>query len=84
MDDELSRLHDLALSDNGFVFDPLTGHTFTVNPTGLLALRCLKDGLGPEETAKRLAEEFDADKDTDATRDVQDFLLQLRDCGLFK
>ncbi len=78
------QLRDLALSDSGFVFDPLTGRTFTVNLTGQLALRCLKDGLGPEETAERLAEEFAADPGTDPARDVHDFVLQLRDCGLLK
>ena len=84
MNHEHTRLRDLALSDSGFVFDPLTGHTFTVNLTGQLALRCLKDGLGLEETARRLAEEFETDKDTDPGRDVQDFVQQLRDCGLLK
>jgi hypothetical protein len=84
MDNEHCRLRDLALSDSGFVFDPLTGHTFTVNLTGQLALRCLKDGMTPEQTAKRMSEEFAADQDEDPGRDVQDFMLQLRECGLVK
>jgi hypothetical protein len=84
MDNEHCRLHDLALSDSGFVFDPLTGHTFTVNLTGQLALRCLKDGMTPEQTAKRIGEEFATDQDEDPGRDVQDFMLQLRECGLVK
>jgi hypothetical protein len=82
MDHDSTRLRELALSDSGFVFDPLTGHTFTVNLSGQLALRCLKDGLSPEQTARRLVEAFDTEKDTDPIRDVQDFVLQLRDCGL--
>jgi hypothetical protein len=84
MDHQHARLRDLALSDSGFVFDPLTGHTFTVNGTCQLALRCLKDGLGPEDAAQRLAEEFAVDQDEDPARDVRDFMLQLRDCGLLK
>jgi hypothetical protein len=84
MDIEHSRLRDLALSDSGFVFDPLTGHTFTVNPTGQLALRCLKEGLGPEETARRVGAEFATEQGEDPARDLQDFVLQLRDCGLLK
>jgi Coenzyme PQQ synthesis protein D (PqqD) len=78
------HLRDLALSDTGFVFNPLTGHTFTVNATGQLALRCLKDGMSPEETALRLAQEFTTDEHEDPVRDVHDFVLQLRDCGLLK
>jgi len=84
MDHQQSRLPDLALSDSGFVFDPLTGHTFTVNLTGQFALRCLKDGMSSEETATRLGETFAIDDGEDAGRDVQDFVLQLRDCGLVR
>ena len=39
------RLGDLALSDTGFAFDPLTGATFTVNATGLCVLLAMKEGL---------------------------------------
>jgi len=84
MDHEHHHLRDLALSDSGFVFDPLTGHTFTVNPTGQLALRCLKDGLSAEETAERLSKEFATGEGEDCGRDIQDFVLQLRECGLLK
>jgi hypothetical protein len=84
MDLENLRLRDLALSDSGFVFDPLTGHTFTVNPTGQLALRCLKQGLSSTATAQRLSAEFITHGDEDPARDLHDFVLQLRECGLVK
>jgi PqqD family protein of HPr-rel-A system len=84
MDIEAPRLRELALSDSGFVFDPLTGHTFTVNPCGLLILRLLKDGVGEAEIAAKLGESFDLDPGEDPARDVQDFILQLRECGLSK
>ena len=41
------RLRELAISDAGFVFDPLTGHTYNVNATALAALRALKEGATP-------------------------------------
>jgi hypothetical protein len=84
MDLDHTRLRDLALSDSGFVFDPLTGHTFTVNLTGQLALRCLKDGMGHEAITGRIAEEFATEGGEDFGRDVHDFIQQLRDCGLSK
>ena len=84
MDHQPYRLHDLALNDSGFAFDPLTGHTFTVNLTGQMALRCLKDGMSPEETTQRLRDSFTIDGDHDPARDVQDFVMQLRECGLLK
>ena len=78
------RLRELALSDSGFVFDPMTGHTFTVNGSGLFILRLLKDGLDEAEVAGRLAEEFALESDEDPQRDIQDFIAQLRECGLTK
>ncbi len=81
---QASRLRELALSDSGFVFDPMTGHSFTVNPSGLCILRLLKDDVPPEEIARRLPEEFELDLGEDPTRDVQDFLMQIRECGFIK
>ena len=84
MDIEISRLHDLAVSDSGFVFDPMTGHTFTVNPSGLVLLNLLKAGTETDLLAVRLAEEFTIEPNEDPSRDVQDFIIQLRECGLAK
>ena len=81
---QAARLRELALSDSGFVFDPMTGHTFTVNTSGLLILRWLKDGAELEEVAQRLASEFEVEPGEDPARDVQDFLAQLRECGFVK
>ncbi len=84
MDVEAPRLRELALSDSGFVFDPLTGHTFTVNPSGLFILRLLKDGVAEAGVAAKLVEAFDLEPGEDPVRDLQDFILQLRECGLSK
>ncbi len=78
---QASRLRELALSDSGFVFDPMTGHSFTVNPSGLHILRLLKDDVPPDEIAKRLADSFELDLGEDPVRDVQDVLTQIRECG---
>jgi PqqD family protein of HPr-rel-A system len=84
MDIQTPRLRDLALSDSGFVFDPMTGHSFTVNPSGLHILRLLKDGLPPEKIAASLVDAFELEAGEDAGRDVQDFVMQLRECGLIR
>lgn len=81
---QASRLRELALSDSGFVFDPMTGHTFSVNPSGLHILRWLKDAVPTDEIARRLAETFDLELGEDPARDVQDFLAQIRECGFVK
>lgn len=38
----LSNLQRLTISESGFVFDPVSGHNFTVNETGLSTLRLLQ------------------------------------------
>jgi PqqD family protein of HPr-rel-A system len=84
MEIQVPHLRELALSDSGFVFDPMTGHTFTVNPSGLSVLRMLKDSVPVEEIGRRLAASFELDPGEDPTRDIQDFLMQLRECGFIR
>ena len=49
----MNRLSQLALSDEGFVFDPQTGDSFQVSETGIAVLRALKEGRSDEEICKR-------------------------------
>lgn len=70
------RLADLAISETGFVFDPRTGQSFTVNPTGLAAIQQLRLGKSPEAAAASLAEEYDAPAEIIAAG-VRIFLKQL-------
>jgi PqqD family protein of HPr-rel-A system len=84
MDLDTSRLRDLAVSDSGFVFDPTTGHTYSLNATALVALRALKDGVAADEVARALSDAFERDGSEDLERDAQEFLTQLRTQGLVK
>lgn len=70
------RLRQLAVSDTGFVFDPQTGQSFTVNATGRLVLDCLKRRGGLEEAAQSLAEDCDVPLEL-ALSSVEAFLMQL-------
>lgn len=40
---QLLALQRLLLTENGLVFDPVSGKTFTVNETGLMLLRLFKE-----------------------------------------
>ncbi len=73
----MQRLRSLALNPDGFVFDPTTGESFTLNPTGLALLEGLRDGLSPIELTARLTDKFEVTAE-DASRDVDDFLDHLR------
>lgn len=75
------ELERLAISASGFVFDPLTGATFTLNPTGRVLVEALRDGLGLDATIDHLKDRFDADH-ADLHRDVLEFVRALQDNGL--
>ena len=75
------RLTDLAISESGFVFDPLTGDVFTVNPTGRAILLQLKEGLDPAMITSRIPEVFEVGG-ADVARDVAEFISILGEFGL--
>lgn len=79
--DGSGRLYLLAINEEGFVFDPTTGESFTVNGTGLEILKGLKEKKSLEEIAERITELYTADKD-EAERDAADFMDQLRSINL--
>lgn len=81
---DITRLRDLAVSDGGFVFDPVTGQTFTVNDTGLFVLRALKDARSADEIAASLELGFEVDGSDDVSRDVDGFVARLREQGLVR
>ena len=80
---KMSKLQRLAISDEGFIFDPETGNSFTVNQTGLFIIKLLKEGKSPEEVVEALTKEFEVSPE-EAQRDLIDFLEQLRLNGLWE
>ncbi|MDD3156334.1 MAG: PqqD family protein [Candidatus Pacebacteria bacterium] len=71
------KLSVLAISDSGFIFDPVTGHSYTANATGLKILELLKTGKSEDEIKSAIMEEFDA-SDDEVTVDIQDFVENLK------
>lgn len=67
----------LALSDSGFVFDPVSGRSYSVNATGLALLRLLQQPTGLAEVVEALQERFEGDAAT-LERDVIEFASVLR------
>jgi hypothetical protein len=76
------RLRGLAISDSGFLFDPITGMTFTVNETGRAILDLLKQGLAPEAIRDELGQRFETTGAEDLDGDVREFLWMLREQGI--
>ncbi len=69
---------NLALSENGFLFDSRTGNTYSLNATGTFLLRSLIDGRSPENLLKLITDDFDI-ADEVAERDIEQFLFRLKD-----
>ena len=75
---EAKALERLAISDSGFIFDPVSGHSFTLNETGLEILRYVQKNRHLYALQEHLAEEFDVDRPT-LDRDLLEFLGSMRD-----
>lgn len=74
---ERRRLRELAISDTGFVFDPATGSTYSVNETGRLVLQALGEGMDLQTVAAVIARTHDT-TGKDLERDITAFCRLLR------
>ncbi|MFN7312293.1 MAG: PqqD family protein [Bacteroidota bacterium] len=77
----MKLLKNIALSDTGFVFNPSTGDSFSVNPIGLSILRDLQAGKSESEIKNNLLNQFQIDKET-IEKDVYDFLKMIEQFNL--
>ncbi|MFC1706624.1 HPr-rel-A system PqqD family peptide chaperone [Planctomycetota bacterium] len=74
-------LENAMLNENGFLFDSRTGKTYSLSGTATFLIRAVKGGISLEALPERLTSAFDLDIRT-AARDVEQFLLRLRDLRL--
>lgn len=74
-------LHHLAMSENGFIFDPKTGYSYNTNETGFFILKLFQQGLKREDVLTRVLDEYEVNQDH-FERDFDHFVMQLRSLGL--
>ena len=74
----LSNLQRLAISESGFIFDPASGHNFTVNETGLTILRLLQKDNELESLLDQLTGKYEVPQ-RELERDVLEFAGLLKD-----
>ncbi len=53
---------NIAVSENGFVFDPSTGDTYTLNDTALEIIELLKSGKNHNEIVTVLMGKYESEK----------------------
>ncbi len=78
---KVSISSNLAVSENGFLFLPSTGESFTLNPIGIIILNSLKEGKDQNQVIQLILEEYDIDESS-AEKDLQDFISQLKNHNL--
>lgn len=72
---------NIALSDTGFVFNPSTGDSFSVNPIGLEILRKLKENEQFDKIKEHILTTYSTDSDT-VEKDFYDFTKMLEQLQL--
>ena len=75
------KLSHLALSDNGFLFDSATGHTYSLNQTGTYTLKKLIEGLSREQIIMAMIQEYDTLEDI-LSKDLDQFFHFLSELGI--
>lgn len=72
---------NIATSEAGFVFNPGTGDSFSVNQTGAEILSMIKQDLPQDEIIRTISAKFEADIYR-IERDLDDFISQLHTYSL--
>lgn len=74
---------NVSISENGFIFNPTTGESFTVNPIGVEIINFLKENKAEAEIKKQLLEKYNTDSTT-IEKDFYDFVQMLKSSGLLE
>ena len=72
---------NVAVSDTGFLFNPSTGDSFSVNPIGQSIMKGFQDNKSEEEIITEILEEYRIDKNT-VEKDLNDFVRMLKNYQL--
>ena len=72
---------NIAVSDNGFVFDPETGESFTVNLVGVDIIKQLQKNSSKDELIEKMEKEYEIDALT-LEKSVNDFLIMMQEFKL--
>jgi len=73
---DYNKLSNLAISDSGFVFNPLNGDSFTLNLIAIFILNKLKENKTKEEVIESIVNKFEVTK-SEVEVDFDNFINQL-------
>lgn len=72
---------NIAISDSGFLFNPSSGDSYSLNPVGQEILKLLKDDKSDEEVVEYILKNYMTDKDA-VEKDLYDFKNMLENFKL--
>ena len=68
--------NNIAISDSGFIFNPSTGDSYSLNPIGLEILNLIKEGKNDEQMITYILEHYQTEHDA-VEKDIYDFKSML-------
>lgn len=74
---------NIATSDEGFVFNPGTGDSFSTNAIGSQIILLLKQNKSPQEITEEICKMYDVDRLV-FERDLDDFTTLLKEFGILE
>jgi len=74
---------NIATSENGFIFNPATGDSFSANHLASAILLSMKNGEEADHIKQNILEKYDVSRDQ-LERDWEDWLLQLKEANLLE
>jgi len=74
---------NVAISETGFLFNPSTGDSYSINPIGMDIVHMMHEGKPKEEIKKRIMSDYVCDEST-FEKDYYDFTLMLRNYKLLE
>lgn len=74
---------NIATSENGFIFNPSTGDSFSSNLIAAEILGLMKSGKSSEEIKQHMLDNYDVEE-AQLERDWEDWTMQLKDANLLE
>lgn len=74
---------NVAISESGLLFNPVTGESFSLNPLGVEILNMIREEMNPDQISNAIIERYSTDRTTFA-KDFYDFISILEHHNLLE
>jgi hypothetical protein len=74
---------NIASSEEGFIFNPGTGDSFSTNPIGAEIITLLKENKSVSEIKSHMYERYDVEE-VRFEKDLDDFISQLKEASILE